>query len=107
MTTTQCPRHAVLDGRPRDDSVQCWMARACALASLFSYASRRLASGRNQRALLSSGPRLQVMHYAANAFAKAGTQTLEAKVEGHQLGQRIGLSFGDVRRLRRMYGCPS
>ncbi|GBP54866.1 Zinc metalloproteinase nas-14 [Eumeta japonica] len=46
-----------------------------------------------------------VMHYSEYAFSRNGQKTIEPKVGGVKLGQREGLSRGDVRKLNNMYNC--
>ncbi|KAK7865057.1 hypothetical protein R5R35_007184 [Gryllus longicercus] len=46
-----------------------------------------------------------VMHYSANAFTKNGRPTIVPMDSNAQLGQRRGLSKGDIKKLNSMYGC--
>ena len=49
-----------------------------------------------------------LMHYTLDAFSKNGENTLEPLQEvpeGVVIGQRGGVSEGDVEQVRRMYGC--
>ncbi|KAH9641322.1 hypothetical protein HF086_013304 [Spodoptera exigua] len=46
-----------------------------------------------------------VMHYSEYAFSKNQQKTIEPKVGGVKLGQREGLSRGDVRKINNMYNC--
>ncbi|KAL4711841.1 hypothetical protein ACJJTC_006010 [Scirpophaga incertulas] len=46
-----------------------------------------------------------VMHYSEYAFSKNSKKTIEPKVTGVTLGQREGLSRGDVRKVNNMYNC--
>ncbi|KAI8442421.1 hypothetical protein MSG28_005935 [Choristoneura fumiferana] len=46
-----------------------------------------------------------VMHYSEYAFSKNGRKTIEPKVGGVTLGQREGLSRGDVKKVNAMYNC--
>ncbi|XP_068623853.1 hatching enzyme 1.2-like [Battus philenor] len=46
-----------------------------------------------------------VMHYSEYAFSKNSKKTIEPKVGGVKLGQRDGLSRGDVRKINTMYNC--
>ncbi|CAK1590548.1 unnamed protein product [Parnassius mnemosyne] len=46
-----------------------------------------------------------VMHYSEYAFSKNSKKTIEPKVGGVKLGQREGLSRGDVRKVNNMYNC--
>lgn len=48
-----------------------------------------------------------VMHYSANAFSANGQPTIVPKIKGVELGQREGLSRGDVKKIRKMYKCPA
>ncbi|GAB0093918.1 hypothetical protein DMENIID0001_091100 [Sergentomyia squamirostris] len=47
-----------------------------------------------------------VMHYPEDAFSKNGLPTIEAKQSGVFIGQRIGMSELDIRRLNKLYKCP-
>ena len=44
-----------------------------------------------------------IMHYPANAFSRNGQDTLVPKQQGVAIGQRDGLSAGDVATVRSMY----
>ncbi|XP_055305146.1 hatching enzyme 1.2-like isoform X2 [Sitodiplosis mosellana] len=44
-----------------------------------------------------------VMHYSAKAFSKNGNITIEPIYEYTVLGQRIGLSEGDIQKINTMY----
>ncbi|KAM7360548.1 zinc metalloproteinase nas-8 [Cochliomyia hominivorax] len=49
-----------------------------------------------------------VMHYKSNSFSKNGKSTLvalKATPEASQMGQRIGFSKGDIKKIRNMYLC--
>ncbi|XP_045539227.1 hatching enzyme 1.2 [Papilio machaon] len=46
-----------------------------------------------------------VMHYSEYAFSRNSKKTIEPKVGGVKLGQRDGLSRGDVRKVNAMYNC--
>ncbi|KAL0818107.1 hypothetical protein ABMA28_008636 [Loxostege sticticalis] len=46
-----------------------------------------------------------VMHYSEYAFSKNNKKTIEPKVSGVTLGQREGLSRGDVKKVNKMYNC--
>ncbi|XP_041972189.1 zinc metalloproteinase nas-13-like [Aricia agestis] len=46
-----------------------------------------------------------VMHYSEYAFSKNSQKTIEPRVSGAKLGQRDGLSRGDVRKVNNMYNC--
>ncbi|KAF9810582.1 hypothetical protein SFRURICE_021035 [Spodoptera frugiperda] len=46
-----------------------------------------------------------VMHYSEYAFSKNQQKTIEPKVGGVKLGQREGLSRGDVKKINNMYNC--
>ncbi|XP_026755052.2 hatching enzyme 1.2-like isoform X2 [Galleria mellonella] len=46
-----------------------------------------------------------VMHYSEYAFSRNSQKTIEPKVSGYKLGQREGLSRGDVRKVNNMYKC--
>ncbi|XP_075984058.1 hatching enzyme 1.2-like [Anticarsia gemmatalis] len=46
-----------------------------------------------------------VMHYSEYAFSKNQQKTIEPKVGGVKLGQREGLSRGDVKKINFMYNC--
>ncbi|CAH2051774.1 unnamed protein product, partial [Iphiclides podalirius] len=46
-----------------------------------------------------------VMHYSEYAFSRNTKKTIEPKVGGVKLGQREGLSRGDVRKVNNMYNC--
>ncbi|XP_060806699.1 zinc metalloproteinase nas-4 isoform X1 [Amyelois transitella] len=46
-----------------------------------------------------------VMHYSEYAFSKNRQKTIEPKVGGFKLGQREGLSRGDVKKVNAMYNC--
>lgn len=50
-----------------------------------------------------------IMHYSKKAFSKNGKNTIEAiePENNDRIGQRIGLSFGDIYRLNKMYGCET
>lgn len=45
-----------------------------------------------------------IMHYGATAFTKNGKITILTK-NGEQIGQRFGLSKGDIRRINNKYNC--
>lgn len=45
-----------------------------------------------------------IMHYSATAFTKNGKVTIVTK-NGEQIGQRFGLSKGDIRRINNKYNC--
>ncbi len=44
-----------------------------------------------------------IMHYSEYAFSKNGLRTIQAKVAGVTLGQRNGLSAGDISAINTMY----
>lgn len=46
-----------------------------------------------------------VMHYGATAFSKNGLPTIIPRVPFVEIGQRIGLSEGDIARINVMYKC--
>ncbi|XP_049879665.1 zinc metalloproteinase nas-7-like [Pectinophora gossypiella] len=46
-----------------------------------------------------------VMHYSEYAFSRNQQKTIEPKVGGVTLGQREGLSRGDVKKVNNMYNC--
>lgn len=48
-----------------------------------------------------------VMHYHSKAFSANGKDTIVAKnpVFTNKIGQRIGMSSGDAKRLKNMYEC--
>ncbi|XP_047033348.1 zinc metalloproteinase nas-4-like isoform X1 [Helicoverpa zea] len=46
-----------------------------------------------------------VMHYSEYAFSKNQQKTIEPRVGGVKLGQREGLSRGDVKKVNLMYNC--
>jgi hypothetical protein len=48
-----------------------------------------------------------VMHYPKNAFSKNGKNTIVARnpLKALMMGQRIGLSSGDAKRINNMYQC--
>ncbi|XP_063541150.1 low choriolytic enzyme-like [Cydia strobilella] len=46
-----------------------------------------------------------VMHYSEYAFSSNGRKTIEPKVGSVTLGQREGLSRGDVKKVNSMYKC--
>ncbi|XP_059054050.1 zinc metalloproteinase nas-1-like [Achroia grisella] len=46
-----------------------------------------------------------VMHYSEYAFSRNSRKTIEPKVGGYTLGQREGLSRGDVKKVNNMYKC--
>ncbi|RVE53981.1 hypothetical protein evm_001384 [Chilo suppressalis] len=46
-----------------------------------------------------------VMHYSEYAFSRNNKKTIEPKMGGVKLGQREGLSRGDVRKVNNMYNC--
>lgn len=45
-----------------------------------------------------------IMHYGATAFTKNGGVTILTK-NGESIGQRFGLSKGDIRRINNKYNC--
>lgn len=45
-----------------------------------------------------------IMHYPAYAFSANGRNTIETIPAGVPIGQRLGLSTGDVAAVRKMYG---
>jgi hypothetical protein len=47
------------------------------------------------------------MHYPKNAFSKNGKNTIVARnpLKALMMGQRIGLSSGDAKRINNMYQC--
>lgn len=45
-----------------------------------------------------------IMHYGAAAFSKNGANTIVTKNSEH-IGQRYGLSDGDIRRINNKYNC--
>lgn len=47
-----------------------------------------------------------IMHYGANAFTKNGAVTILAKNNEH-IGQRYGLSDGDIKRINNKYNCQA
>ncbi|XP_072934624.1 hatching enzyme 1.2-like [Epargyreus clarus] len=46
-----------------------------------------------------------VMHYSEYAFSKNSQKTINPKISGVKLGQREGLSRGDVKKVNNMYNC--
>ncbi|XP_036363637.1 astacin-like metalloprotease toxin 2 [Octopus sinensis] len=47
-----------------------------------------------------------IMHYPHNAFAIDGRySTIITKVKGVRIGQRIGMSQLDIKKVQRLYGC--
>lgn len=48
-----------------------------------------------------------IMHYPATAFSINGQPTIETIPAGIPIGQRNGLSAGDIAAVRRMYGAAS
>ncbi|OWR54819.1 zinc metalloproteinase nas-13 [Danaus plexippus plexippus] len=46
-----------------------------------------------------------VMHYSEYAFSKNSKKTIEPKTGGMKVGQREGLSRGDVKKVNAMYNC--
>lgn len=48
-----------------------------------------------------------VMHYHSTAFTKNGKETIVPRSEKYArgMGQRVGISSGDVKRINRMYKC--
>lgn len=46
-----------------------------------------------------------VMHYHATAFSKNGRATIVPRDSGKVIGQREGVSPGDVQRINNMYQC--
>lgn len=48
-----------------------------------------------------------LMHYDKNAFSKNGQDTIIPRNRRYKkiIGQRVGLSIGDVRRINNMYKC--
>lgn len=48
-----------------------------------------------------------VMHYDRDAFSKNGEDTIVPKNRRYKriIGQRIGLSRGDIKRINNMYNC--
>lgn len=44
-----------------------------------------------------------IMHYSAYAFSKNGKKTISVKQGKHAIGQRNGLSKGDIKALNRIY----
>ncbi|EDV33638.1 uncharacterized protein Dana_GF13898 [Drosophila ananassae] len=48
-----------------------------------------------------------VMHYIPTAFSKNGKPTITPlKKVGQRMGQRVGMSEIDIRKLNKMYKCP-
>ena len=48
------------------------------------------------------------MHYALDADSQNGLNTMALKVAYNGVvGQRNGLSSGDIQKISQMYGCPS
>ena len=45
-----------------------------------------------------------IMHYPAYAFSANGKNTIETIPAGIPIGQRVGLSTGDIAAVRKMYG---
>lgn len=45
-----------------------------------------------------------IMHYGATAFTKNGKITILTR-NGEHIGQRFGLSQGDIRRINNKYNC--
>ena len=49
-----------------------------------------------------------IMHYALDADSRNGSNTMALMVAYNGVvGQRNGLSSGDIQKISRMYGCPS
>lgn len=48
-----------------------------------------------------------VMHYPAKAFSTNGKNTIETidSSDMHRIGQRDGMSRGDIERINKMYDC--
>ncbi|CAH2237519.1 zinc metalloproteinase nas-13-like [Pararge aegeria] len=46
-----------------------------------------------------------VMHYSEYAFSKNSQKTIVPKIKDMKLGQREGLSRGDVKKVNNMYNC--
>ncbi|XP_065090071.1 zinc metalloproteinase nas-4-like [Ochlerotatus camptorhynchus] len=46
-----------------------------------------------------------VLHYSATAFSVNGNRTIVPRNENVTIGQRTGMSDGDVTKLNRMYSC--
>ncbi|KAJ9590820.1 hypothetical protein L9F63_016151, partial [Diploptera punctata] len=46
-----------------------------------------------------------IMHYSRTAFSKNGLETIVPKDPDVYIGQRHGLSPGDIEKLGRMYEC--
>ncbi|XP_070579813.1 bone morphogenetic protein 1-like [Ptychodera flava] len=47
-----------------------------------------------------------IMHYPTRTFTKNGKDTIEPLMHGVKIGQRQGLSQGDVIQARELYQCP-
>lgn len=48
-----------------------------------------------------------IMHYAEKAFTKNGKSTIVPLTSGAKIGQRLGLSINDIRKINLMYKCPA
>ncbi|XP_059620602.1 zinc metalloproteinase nas-13-like [Phlebotomus argentipes] len=48
-----------------------------------------------------------VMHYSSTAFSINGQPTIVPIQSGVTIGQRLGMSELDIKRLNRMYNCPN
>ncbi|CAK1541405.1 unnamed protein product [Leptosia nina] len=46
-----------------------------------------------------------VMHYSEYAFSRNSQKTIEPKISNSKIGQREGLSRGDVKKVNNMYNC--
>jgi hypothetical protein len=44
-----------------------------------------------------------IMHYPKDAFSQNGGDTIVPKQEGVQIGQRTGLSAGDIAAVKNLY----
>ena len=46
-----------------------------------------------------------VMHYASTAFSKNGKATIQSLKLNNLLGQRVGMTSLDIKKLNKLYSC--